>query len=133
MAAYPEDAGDAGRLLELADGALYWAKRSGRDQSRRYDRRLAGQLSGDGQRAEIEALLAREDSIVPVFQPVLELATGRVAGYEALARMPDGPFRPPDEWFNQAHRAGLGPALEAARAAAPPCARTAGPSGPSWP
>lgn len=114
VAAYPDDAADAGRLLELADGAMYWAKGSGRDQSRRYDLRLAGQLSGDGQRAEIEALLAREDSIVPVFQPVLELATGRVAGYEALARMPDGPFRPPDEWFNQAHRAGLGPALEAA-------------------
>jgi diguanylate cyclase (GGDEF)-like protein len=114
VAAYPDDARDAVRLLELADGALYWAKRSGRDQSRRYDRRLAGQLSGAGQRAEIEALLAREDSIVPVFQPVLELATGRVAGYEALARMPEGPFRPPDQWFGQAHRAGLGPALEAA-------------------
>ena len=58
---------------------------------------------------------------MPVFQPVLELATGRVAGYEALARMPDGPFRPPDQWFNQAHRAGLGAALEAAalRAALP--------------
>ena len=114
MASFPDDAREAARLLELADGALYWAKRSGRDQSRRYDRRLAGQLSGDGQRAEIEALLADEDAIVPVFQPVLELATGRVAGYEALARMPDGPFRPPDQWFNQAHRAGLGPALEAA-------------------
>jgi diguanylate cyclase (GGDEF)-like protein len=114
VASYPDDERDAGRLLELADGALYWAKRSGRDQSRRYDARLAGQLSGDGQRAEVEALLAKEGSIVPVFQPVLELATGRVAGYEALARMPEGPFRPPDQWFNQAHRAGLGPALEAA-------------------
>jgi len=114
VASYPDDERDAARLLQLADGALYWAKRSGRDQSRRYDSRLAGQLSGDGQRAEIEALLAKEDSIVPVFQPVLELATGRVAGYEALARMPEGPFRPPDQWFNQAHRCGLGPALEAA-------------------
>src|SRR5215207_2868840 len=114
VSAYPDDARDAARLVELADGALYWAKRSGRDQSRRYDQRLAGQLSGDGQRTEIEALLAREGSIVPVFQPVLELATGRVAGYEALARMPEGPFRPPDQWFNQAHRCGLGPALEAA-------------------
>ena len=45
VASYPEDERDAGRLLELADGALYWAKRSGRDQSRRYDRRLTGQLS----------------------------------------------------------------------------------------
>jgi len=114
VASFPADAGEAGRLLELADGAMYWAKRSGRDQSRRYDRRLAGDLSGDGQRAEVEALLANEGSIVPVFQPVLELATGRVAGYEALARMPDGPFRPPDQWFAQAHRAGLGAALEAA-------------------
>jgi diguanylate cyclase (GGDEF)-like protein len=114
VASFPEDERDAGRLLELADGALYWAKRSGRDQSRCYDSRLAGQLSGDGQRAEVEALLAKEGSIVPVFQPVLELATGRVAGYEALARMPEGPFRPPDQWFNQAHRCGLGPALEAA-------------------
>ena len=114
VATFPEDAQEAARLLELADGALYLAKRSGRDQARRYDRQLAGQLSGDGQRAEIEALLARADAIVPVYQPVLELATGRVAGYEALARMPDGPFRPPDQWFNQAHRVGLGPALEAA-------------------
>ena len=48
---------------------------------------------------------------------MLELATGRVAGYEALARMPDGPFRPPDQWFNQAHRVGLGAALEAPRCA----------------
>jgi diguanylate cyclase (GGDEF)-like protein len=114
VASFPDDEREAGRLLELADGALYWAKRSGRDQSRRYDRRLAGQLSGDGQRAEVEALLAEEGSIVPLFQPVLELATGRVAGYEALARMPDAPFRPPDQWFSQAHRVGLGPALEAA-------------------
>jgi diguanylate cyclase (GGDEF)-like protein len=114
VAGFPEDEYDAGRLLEAADGALYWAKRSGRDQSRRYDRKLAGQLSGDGQRAEVEALLAREGAIVPLFQPVLEIATGRVAGYEALARVPEGPFRPPDQWFAQAHRAGLGPALEAA-------------------
>ena len=114
VAAFPDDACDPVRLLELADGALYWAKRSGRDRSRRYDRRLAGQLSGDGQRAEVEALLTQAGAIVPVFQPMLELATGRVAGYEALARMPEGPFRPPDQWFAQAHRAGLGPALEAA-------------------
>jgi diguanylate cyclase (GGDEF)-like protein len=114
VASFPEDAAEAGRLLELADGAMYLAKRSGRDQSRRYDLRLAGQLSGDGQRAEVEALLASPGAIVPVFQPVLELATGRVAGYEALARMPEGPYRPPDQWFAQAHRAGLGAALEAA-------------------
>jgi EAL domain-containing protein (putative c-di-GMP-specific phosphodiesterase class I) len=45
---------------------------------------------------------------------VLELATGRVAGYEALARFQAEPQRGPDEWFAQAHRVGLGGELEAA-------------------
>ena len=114
VASFPDDARRGGAPARARRRRAVLGEASGRDQSRRYDRRLAGQLSGDGQRAEIEALLAEEGSIVPVFQPVLELATGRVAGYEALARMPEGPFRPPDQWFNQAHRAGLGPALEAA-------------------
>jgi EAL domain-containing protein (putative c-di-GMP-specific phosphodiesterase class I) len=48
--------------------------------------------------------------IAVVFQPVVELATGRTAGYEALARFPD--HRPPNEWFDEAHRAGLGVELE---------------------
>jgi EAL domain-containing protein (putative c-di-GMP-specific phosphodiesterase class I) len=47
-----------------------------------------------------------------VFQPLLELATGRVGGYEALARIPGD--RGPDQWFAQAHRVGLGAELEAA-------------------
>jgi EAL domain-containing protein (putative c-di-GMP-specific phosphodiesterase class I) len=45
-----------------------------------------------------------------VFQPVLELATGELAGHEALARFPDG--RAPNLWFDEAHRAGLGVELE---------------------
>jgi EAL domain-containing protein (putative c-di-GMP-specific phosphodiesterase class I) len=45
-----------------------------------------------------------------VFQPVLDLSTGSVAGQEALARFPDG--RPPDMWFDEANRAGLGTELE---------------------
>ena len=44
---------------------------------------------------------------------MLELATGRVCGYEALARIDGEPVRRPDQWFAQAHRAGLGAELEA--------------------
>jgi EAL domain-containing protein (putative c-di-GMP-specific phosphodiesterase class I) len=62
----------------------------------------------------VEALLRRgAAAIVPVFQPVLELATGRVCGYEALARIDGDPVRRPDQWFAQAHRCGLGAELEA--------------------
>src|SRR5262249_57671801 len=64
------------------------------------------------QRAEIQSLLERK-AIRIVFQPVVELATGRPAGYEALARFDGEPVRGPDEWLAQAHRAGLGAELEA--------------------
>ena len=64
------------------------------------------------QRDEIAAVLGQE-AIRCVFQPVIELATGRPAGYEALARIDMGRQRGPDEWFAQAHRVGLGQQLEA--------------------
>ena len=44
---------------------------------------------------------------------MMEVATGRIAGYEALARFPAPCARPPELWFAQARRCGLGPELEA--------------------
>lgn len=61
------------------------------------------------QRASIDLASPR---LHVVYQPILALATGDVAGYEALARFPDsddGPF----ETFAAAWAAGTGPALEA--------------------
>ncbi len=46
----------------------------------------------------------------PVFQPIVELRTGAVVGYEALTRFDDG--RRPDLRFADAHAVGLGPRLE---------------------
>jgi EAL domain-containing protein (putative c-di-GMP-specific phosphodiesterase class I) len=45
-------------------------------------------------------------------QPIVDLATGSVRGYEALARFGDGV--PPDEHFRLARDVGLGPQLELA-------------------
>jgi diguanylate cyclase (GGDEF)-like protein len=114
VATYPEDAHEAAALLAHADAALYAAKHAGRRQTRRYAPNLAARPSRADERDEVEALLRRgTDAIRPVFQPVLELATGRVCGYEALARIDGEPVRRPDQWFAQAHRAGLGAELEA--------------------
>jgi diguanylate cyclase (GGDEF)-like protein len=114
VASFPADDPDGGRLLELADGALYWAKRSGRAQVRRFDPREVVLLSGSEQHRQVRALLERHDTLTPVFQPIIELTTGRIAGYEALTRfLATEPVRPPDQWFAQARRCGLGPALEA--------------------
>jgi diguanylate cyclase (GGDEF)-like protein len=113
VAGLPAHGQTAAELLQAADAALYWAKRSGRDRIRLYDPRHAVALSLREQRREVEALLASPASCGPVFQPLMEIATGRVAGYEALARFAPPFQRPPDLWFAQAHRCGLGPALEA--------------------
>jgi diguanylate cyclase (GGDEF)-like protein len=113
VALYPLDADSAPALLQLAEGALYWAKRSGRSRIRRFDPDHV-RLSGDApQRSEIERIL-EQNAIEPVFQPVASLTSGRVLGYEALARFPDAPGRPPSTWFAQANACGLGPELEAA-------------------
>src|SRR3954452_10781648 len=112
VAASPADGVDASELLENGDAALYWAKRTGRARTVRY---VPGRVVPEAQqRAEIAALLERGTSALrTVFQPVVELATGRPAGYEALTRFQSEPSRGPDEWFAQAHRVGLGAELEA--------------------
>jgi diguanylate cyclase (GGDEF)-like protein/PAS domain S-box-containing protein len=54
-----------------------------------------------------------------LFQPIIELDSGQVVAYEALARGPEGPLRSPDALFAAARRAGCLAELDAAcRAAA---------------
>ncbi len=59
----------------------------------------------------LEAVL-RDRSFTPVFQPVVDLASGRTVGYEALTRFADGTR--PDRRFADAGAVGLGFELETA-------------------
>ena len=129
----PEDR-SADELLRRADLAMYAAKSHGKRRWDFYDgdlERLAGTTDrgtepergtwfqrGLEQREEIAGLVRRDDAIRMVFQPILDLRTGRVAGYEALARINSAESRPPNAWFAQAHRCGLGYELEAKAIAA---------------
>ena len=125
IATYPADAEDASSLCQLADGALYWAKRRGKRRTRRFDPEHVALAWTDQQAAEIAALLAEPEAIKSVFQPVVDLASGHLVGYEALARFSPSPGRSPEAWFAQAHGCGLGPELDAAaiRAALEPVGR----------
>ena len=63
-------------------------------------------------REEITAVIER-DELAPLYQPIVDLRTGLVAGYEALARFTRGQRRGVSEWFEEAHKCGLGLRLEA--------------------
>lgn len=81
---------------------------------------LASSLLGPGlrRRSEVAAERARIRAIIAsgsfrlVFQPIVEMATGAVIGYEALTRFDDG--TPPDRTFQAAMEVGVGLELEAA-------------------
>ena len=117
LACLPTDARDAESLVQLADGALYWAKSCGRDRARRYDPEHVLVVTNE-QRAEFTGLIEARSGVRAVFQPIVALADGHVAGYEALARFHARRRLPPSWWLEQAHRFGLGPTLEATAIAA---------------
>lgn len=72
-------------------------------------------------RQRIEEVLD-SGSFEMLYQPIVELETGRLVAAEALARFTALPYRPPDVWFSEAEEAGLGAELElaAVRAALAP-------------
>jgi PAS domain S-box-containing protein len=85
---------------------------------------LASSLLGPGlrrrsersvERARIRDIIA-SGAFRPVFQPIVEMATGSVIGFEALTRFDDG--TPPDHTFLAATEVGVGLELEAATIAA---------------
>ena len=98
---------------------------------------FAGQVLGDqaNHRSERRQRRDRIRAVIdggrfhPVYQPVVDLATGEVAGYEALTRFDDG--RRPDVVFGDAHEVGLGVELETACASAAARGSTALPAG-TW-
>jgi DNA-binding NarL/FixJ family response regulator/EAL domain-containing protein (putative c-di-GMP-specific phosphodiesterase class I) len=65
------------------------------------------------QAGDLEAAM-EPGAIRAAYQPVFELATGRVVGYEALARFDREPRRGPNFWFAAAAEAGLRERLELA-------------------
>ena len=91
------------------------------------DRLTPGPETADGRNVDLlpdcppqalEAALA-PGGVHSVFQPIVELDTGRVVAYEALARGPEGPLARPDRLFAAARTAGrLAELDEICRAAA---------------
>lgn len=76
---------------------------------------LGGRLEQSHRDARVRKGIARvlaDRAFHPVFQPIVELASGEPIGYEALTRFADG--TPPGKMIAKAHAAGLGGELELA-------------------
>lgn len=83
---YPDCSEDAGRLIDRADMALYRAKADHNGSHRIFD---ASYERSAIERAIIEQDLReaiRADALQIHFQPIINLTTGRLSGFEALAR-----------------------------------------------
>jgi EAL domain-containing protein (putative c-di-GMP-specific phosphodiesterase class I) len=60
----------------------------------------------------VRGLLDDPLRLTPVFQPILDIVSGRIVGFEALARLTTDPGHAPVRMFSQAHRLGLGARVE---------------------
>ncbi|MBX9825471.1 MAG: EAL domain-containing protein [Xanthobacteraceae bacterium] len=86
IALFPQDASDRTELLRKADIALYRAKAGGFSASRFFEPEMdARVLERDLIERELRHAL-NAGAIEPHFQPLIDLHSNRIAGFEALAR-----------------------------------------------
>ena len=89
ISAFPALTTDRRQLYGQADSALYWAKTHGRTMVQIFDpggtRTSAPTIAGRELSASVAELTARR-ALRPVYQPIVELRSGRVIGYEGLVR-----------------------------------------------
>jgi EAL domain-containing protein (putative c-di-GMP-specific phosphodiesterase class I) len=96
-------------LLRRADTALYTAKEDGKGRWRQYEE---GMVSPVRRRTDLRVELEdamRDRALTLNYQPIVDLATGRVAGFEALLRLHRGDLAPmpPEELIRIAEENGL--------------------------
>ena len=108
IALLPDDGTDLESLMQGADLALYHSKVNGRKQVNFFDPSMTRNLV---RRREIEAelrLALQRDELSIFFQPIVDLATGKIRAFEALVRWfhPEKGELAPDEFIPVAEETG---------------------------
>lgn len=108
IATFPSSGQDPGSLLKAADLALYHAKRAGRGVFRFYTESMRKEVV---RRTELEANLSaalETGEFVLHYQPIVDLASDRIVGAEALLRWHHGgQLVPPADFLPVAEETGM--------------------------
>lgn len=115
IAVFPTDGDSGEELLEKASIALDKAKVSGRSRFRPYDPALGRALHTRRQLSlDLRGALGREDELVMLYQPMVDVHAFTVVGVEALVRWkhPQRGWLEPADFLPIATAYGLAPALD---------------------
>jgi diguanylate cyclase (GGDEF)-like protein len=109
IAVAPQDGAAPEELMRRADIALYRAKASGRGNFRFFEAEMDAQVQ---KRARIERDLRQaitDGTVRPFYQPIVDLKTTRIIGFEALARWhhPEFGDLEPEQFIGIAEDGGL--------------------------
>jgi len=115
VSVYPVDADDPSGLIKQADTAMYAAKAAGRNGYRFYTADMNARVQA---RLQLETDMRRalmDNEFFIVYQPQIEMATGRACGVEALLRWrdPERGIIGPNEFIPIAEESGMIQALGA--------------------
>ena len=109
IAIAPNDGDDVEVLIQNADAAMYQCKNQGRGTFQFYEHAV-NELSRESFRLEADLRRALENEELRVhYQPKIEIATGRISGFEALVRWthPERGVIPPDVFVPLAEKCSL--------------------------
>jgi diguanylate cyclase (GGDEF)-like protein/PAS domain S-box-containing protein len=106
---FPENGADCETLIKNADAAMYSAKADGRNNFRFFTKDMNAQaVERLTLESSLRSALAKEQLFL-MYQPQMDIATGRITGLEALLRWqhPEFGLVPPDRFIRIAENSGL--------------------------
>jgi diguanylate cyclase (GGDEF)-like protein len=106
ISCYPYDSSAIDQLIMNADTAMYEVKNRGKNHYLYYHHELKNEMN---RKIEIETVLRaalKSDGFKLVYQPQVDLYSGRISGFEALLRLKDNNLGP-DQFIPVAEETGL--------------------------
>jgi diguanylate cyclase (GGDEF)-like protein/PAS domain S-box-containing protein len=97
-ALFPDDGDSANDLFKVADTALYALKAEGRGGTKLFHAHMREEAQRVASQLSLARVAVNERSVVPVYQPKIDLQTEAVVGFEALLRWehPRRGLQPPE-------------------------------------